>query len=128
MTRKQKIVALRELIRSPEVRATLVGEADSGRVPVAALREILLVKFGEDFAPDHSMKQFVGKLILSVLSEEGFVIAKKHNRVEDGMFERGTTYQRANLRAEPGEIESFFRRFIASLTPAERRVFSELLL
>jgi len=69
------------------------------------------------------MKQFIGKLIFRVLSKEGFAIAKKTNRVEDGMFERGASYHRVARSA----AMSLLSRLIAALTPDERREAAVLL-
>ena len=73
------------------------------------------------------MKQFVGKLILGVMREEGFVIAKKGNRVEDGMFERGTSYRRVSANAADGTDTTFLQRLVAILTPTERSALSQML-
>lgn len=116
-----------DLLRSPNVRRSLVEAAERGVPPVSAASEGLLKTVGLAVMRERVAKQFVGLVVRSVLNEEGFVLDRSGVRLRaDPIFEAGSVYRR-RIESSPTEEQPLLQRFADGLNANERRWLKQYL-
>ena len=102
-----------------EGRAALIAAAATGRVPVGAVSQALLDRFGAEALKGPITRQFIGIAVSALLAEEGYALARPGVRLNgDPLFRAGALFERPSA-PRVGAEATLLERFVDALTTEE---------